>query len=302
MKNSSLFCESPKFQMARCKKCYACRANREQKLAKLLNPDMKLKSYPCKFPIQTDILRPCGKCRACNISKVNEKMLVSVFAAHEFKKKGQFLTLTYNDESRPNGLKHSDFSGFMKRLRERTDTPGVKLYVAGEYGEKSGREHFHVLFYNYKYDIEDIKACWIDTATKEPLGFVYDGTLTPKSMKYVSGYVCKKGYDPGTGKRPPYGRMSCNIDPGLKSEEVYKMANTGKIAYNGRTFKVPRSWRRRFKSVWDFFVKERKEYVDTRLPFDFILTPAYVTGMMDERERKYALSRNRRKAHNVYYV
>ncbi|GHS99820.1 hypothetical protein FACS189421_10960 [Bacteroidia bacterium] len=229
-------------------------------------------------------------------------MLVCIFAAHEFKKKGQFLTLTYNDEFLPDGLKHSDFAGFMKRLRERTGVTGVKLHVAGEYGELSGREHFHVLFYNHRYDLDDIKACWIDVNTKEPFGFVYDGTLTPKSMKYVSGYVCKKGYDPGTGKRPPYGRTSCNIDPGLKPEEVVKMASTGKIQYNGRTFKVPRSWRRRFKGVWDFFCKERQEHEDSRPPVDFILTPGYVSGIMDERERKYALSKHRRKAHNVYYV
>lgn len=100
---------------------------------------------------------PCGKCRACKLKKANEKMIISIFAANEFKKKGQFLTLTYKDEYRPNGLKHSDFANFMKRLRRRTGIDGVKMFVAGEYGETSGREHFHVLFYNYKFDIEDIK-------------------------------------------------------------------------------------------------------------------------------------------------
>lgn len=138
---------------------------------------------------------PCGKCRACKLAKANKKMIVSVYAAAEYKKKGQFLTLTFNDEFRPDGLDHTIFQKFMKRLRKRDRTPDVKYFMAGEYGESEGhthREHFHVLFYNHKYSMEDVEAAWCDPETGRSFGFSYDGTLTPASMKYVSGYVDKK--------------------------------------------------------------------------------------------------------------
>lgn len=236
---------------------------------------------------------PCNKCRACRLLQANEKMLVSIFAAAEYKKKGQFLTLTFNDESLPDGLDHSIFAGFMKRLRRLDGTPNVKLHVAGEYGEKSGREHFHVLFYNYKYDIELVKRAWRDVYTGRSLGFVYDGTLTPKSIKYVSGYVNKKGYDPGSGKRPPYGRTSCLLPDGLKPSECLEMCKTGKIKYNGRVFSVPRAWRRRYKILWDMYWYERR-ILQLSEPVRETLTPKQVSDIMDERDRFMAMKKRKR--------
>lgn len=248
---------------------------------------------------------PCNKCRACKLRKVNEKMIVSIFAAAEYKKKGQFLTLTFNDEFLPDGLDHSIFAGFMKRLRRLDGTPDVKFHVAGEYGQLSGREHFHVLFYNHKYDIELVKRAWRDVQTGRDLGFVYDGTLTPKSIKYVSGYVNKKGYDPGSGKRPPYGRTSCNLPDGLKPEELVKMCSTGKVEYNGRKFSVPQVWRRRYRDIWRYLEEKRDEYnIDDIMRHGYrkVWTPSQVTAIMDSRDRAMSLKRFRKKAHNVYYV
>lgn len=231
---------------------------------------------------------PCGKCRACKLKVVNEKMIISVFAAAEYRKKGQFLTLTYNDEHLPNGLQHADFAGFMKRLRKLDGNRYVKMYVAGEYGEKSGREHFHVLFYNYRYPLELIERAWRDPKTKEPIGFVYDGTLTPKAIKYVSGYVNKKGYNPDSGKRPPYGRSSCGIPDGLTPDEIKSMCETGKIHYNGRNFTVPRNWRRKYIWIWRHFKRDREE-----MPYEGKdWTPEQVRAMMDYRDMQ--MSRKRR--------
>lgn len=242
---------------------------------------------------------PCGHCRACKLRKANEKMIISVFAAAEFKKKGQFLTLTYNDEHRPYGLQHSDFSSFMKRLRKNTGVNGVKMFVAGEYGELSGREHFHVLFYNHKFDIEDVKKAWRDPDTKEDLGFVYDGTLTPKAMKYVSGYINKKGYDPGSGKRPPYGRSSCGLPDNLTGKEIVKMCKIGKVHYNGRNFSVPENWRRRYKEIWNFFKLQREDYLSEKYIESYdsnkVLTPKIVSAIMDNKELLYSLKRAKKK-------
>ena len=193
---------------------------------------------------------PCGQCRACRLKRAHEKFIVSIFASAEYRKKGQFLTLTYRDDTIPDGLLHDDFAGFMKRLRELDGTTGVKFHMAGEYGEHTHREHFHVLFYNYKYDINLVSKAW-------DKGFVYDGTLTPKSMKYVSGYICKRGYQPESGKRPPYGRTSINLPDGLSREELTQMCKTGYVEYCGVKYLAPSNWRRRYRPVWDNFEIER---------------------------------------------
>ncbi len=254
---------------------------------------MELDRFSTLFCESPKGMFPCGKCRACRLKKANEKMIVSVFAAHEFKKKGQFLTLTYNDEYLPHGLNHADFAGFMKRLRKNTGMKGVKFYMAGEYGSQTHREHFHVLFYNCKFDIQDIIDAWIDVDTGEPLGFVYDGTLTPKAIKYVSGYVSKRGYEPDSGKRPPYGRSSCNIPTGLSLPEVVQICRDGYVKYNGRKFGVPTNWKRNFKDIWNYFHNFRIEQSYKNFDPDKIkwFTPRMVSAMMDDKERKYAEKR-----------
>lgn len=235
----------------------------------------------------------CGKCRACKLRKVNEKMIISIFAANEYKTKGQFLTLTFNDEHLPDGLDHSIIAAFMKRLRRLDGTPDVKAFIAGEYGEKSGREHWHILFYNHKYDLELVRKAWRHPRTKESFGFVYDGTLTPKSMKYVSGYINKKGYNPESGKKPPYGRMSCNLPDNLSNDEFWQIMKTGQVRYNGRVFTVPTNWRRRYKLIWNTCAYERHKY-----QYDHVeeknWTPDEVTAIMNDREMKIALSRYRK--------
>lgn len=256
---------------------------------------------------------PCGKCRACKLAKANKKMIVSVFAAHEYKTKGQFLTLTFNDKHKPDGLDHSIFSGFMKRLRKRDGTPDVKFFMAGEYGESGDdhREHFHVLFYNHKYDMKDVDLAWSDPITGESYGFTYDGTCTPASMKYVSGYIDKKGYDPESGKKPPYGRSSCNIPDGLSDVEIERMSRTGKIQYNGHNFSVPDLYRRRYKDVWSQHQWERddirkkaeedswndlvKKYGLVRANEFKQSLPLIIAAKMDERDRKLSIKKSERK-------
>lgn len=277
LKNTLPFCENPVRVMRRCGKCSACVQNMSNGIK---HPGEKVKKLKCLEPIPTDSWVPCRKCRACLQSRVSEKMIVSVFAAAEYRSKGQFLTLTYRDDELPVGLNHSHFAGFMKRLRFYDPTPGVKFHVAGEYGEKSGREHFHVLIYNHKYPIDLVERAW-------GRGFVYDGTLTPKSIKYVSGYVCKKGYDPGSGKRPPYGRTSCNVPDGLTPEEILSVCSTGRVQYNGRSFNVPRAWRRRYSELWKCYSPLREFISDSSEKKSCVAH--LVSAIMDDKERRYAL-------------
>lgn len=255
-----------------------------------------------------EYLSKCGKCRACRAVKSNDKTIRGIFAAEEFKRKGQFLTLTYNDEHLPYGLRHEDFQNFMKKLRQNTGFKDLKMFMAGEYGEEGEqhREHFHVLFFNHKFPIEEIEKAWTEPRKRGrkkkgeveelvPFGFVYDGTCDPAAIKYCSGYVAKGGYDPNSDKRPPYGRFSCFIPDNLKISEIHQMCKTGKIDYNGRSFCVPESWKRKYKELWSSYsavraVFRRKHHEEKDL------IPAYVSAIMDQRELEHSRRKAEKKA------
>lgn len=257
-----------------------------------------------------DVFYPCGKCRACRAKKSNEKMICGVFAASEFKEKGQFITLTYNDEHKPDGLQHSDFAQFMKKLRQNTGVKDLKMFMAGEYGEEGEehREHFHVLFFNHRFPMVEIEKSWTEPRKRgrkkageeevlKSLGFSYDGTCTPEAMKYCSGYVAKGGYDPKSGKRPPYGRFSCNLPDNLKNSEIKKMCKTGRICYNGRSFSVPSSWRKRYKDVWEHYELQRRLFRLEHFNEKKHLTPKIVSAIMDNKEMKHLLHKAEKRKH-----
>lgn len=237
-------------------------------------------------PKMVDSNYSCGFCRACKKGKGTKNFLVSAYAAHYIRKHGQFVTLTYNEESRPGQLKHSDFAKFRKDLLGYDGTLGTLFRMAGEYGEKKGREHFHVIFFNHRYDRALLERAWHDK------GFITVSPLTKGRMKYASGYVDKAGYDPSSGKKPPYGRSSPNLPDGLDPEEILKMCETGRLSFDGQNFAVPELYRRRYKGLWDDRRLERAEYQKAHVKNDF--TNFAVRGMMDERDLKMSLRKHKR--------
>ena len=60
-----------------------------------------------------------------------------------------FITLTYDDAHLPynQSLSVRDFQLFMKRLRKEFGS-GVRFFHCGEYGEKTGRPHYHAILFN----------------------------------------------------------------------------------------------------------------------------------------------------------
>lgn len=152
---------------------------------------------------------PCGGCLGCRIDRGEAWAIRSV---HEAKMNSvafggpgsSFLTLTFDPEHLPtdNSVRLDHMQKFMKLLRYYVG-PGVRLryLLCGEYGDRKGRAHYHVLVFGYGFpdrkpykrardgstlfSSELLSKAW-------PYGYALIGDVTWQSARYVGGYVTKK--------------------------------------------------------------------------------------------------------------
>lgn len=176
----------------------------------------------------------CGQCMFCRINRQrllqHRLMLESMDHEHSC-----FLTLTYADEFLPkNGsLRRRDIVLFLKALRRRIEPTKIRYYYVGEYGERSGRPHYHVALFGLGKDSHDLlHDVWgkglIDTGHEGPTG-----KINKDSAQYIAGYVTKKmtnWNDPrvkaeliAQGKEPEFGQGS--LKPGLGYGVVKKIVD-----------------------------------------------------------------------------
>lgn len=169
---------------------------------------------------------PCGNCPSCRVNhrrKWTSRILLETLASQE----AAWITLTYDDEHLPEGgeLVPDHVSQFMRALRKRVADAGqekpLRFFAAGEYGDRFGRCHYHLIIWNYKVDIRvhptDPRR-WYDPTIEAAWG--KGGTLSEDLMKsrklarriaYIAGYVLKKmrnPYEKETHKQPEFARMS----------------------------------------------------------------------------------------------
>lgn len=90
----------------------------------------------------------CGQCIGCRLER---SRMWAVRCVHEAQMHDAscFVTLTYSTEHLAQGslasLDYSHFQLFMKKLRHKF--PGVRFYMAGEYGGRTWRPHFHAILF-----------------------------------------------------------------------------------------------------------------------------------------------------------
>ncbi|WNK14971.1 MAG: replication initiator protein [Microvirus sp.] len=147
---------------------------------------------------------PCRQCIGCRLDYARDWSLRMMHEAsmHEH---NWFVTLTYRPDVLPENsdLCYSDFQKFMKRLRKALGNTRVRFYVAGEYGTKTARPHWHVILfglpltdlkvYKRKADYPLFTSEWL--ADIWSYGNVVIGEVTPASTNYVAGYVIARDTD-----------------------------------------------------------------------------------------------------------
>lgn len=211
-----------------------------------------IKKNPWSDPIKV----PCGQCIACRLNRASDW---ATRIMHEKKMCGCacFVTLTYNDENVPRVIGHDgteygtlvkrDVQLFLKRLRKEIEPKKIRYYLCGEYGDKFGRPHYHVIIFGQSAnrDFERLlQSVW-------PFGFISVGTVSFDSAAYVARYCTKlltgpkKIWYEERNILPEFSLMSRR--PGIGASWLEKYGNEVKTHHNvvvkGKKMAPPRYYR-----------------------------------------------------------
>lgn len=146
---------------------------------------------------------PCGQCLACRINKRRvwtHRLMLEGFCHED----SVFLTLTYAPEHLPEGgqLCKRHVQLWLKRVRRALEPRRIRYYLAGEYGEKYGRPHYHAILFGVRQS--EAQLC----ASLWPYGLVDKGDGNRLTYQYVAGYVTKKYVKKSDGIQREFALMS----------------------------------------------------------------------------------------------
>lgn len=190
---------------------------------------------------------PCGRCIGCKLERARQW---AVRITHEAKmhEESCFVTLTYDDEHLPKdgSLSVETCQLFLKRLRERIaydsnhgfkiPAKRIRFFLAGEYGDKMGRPHYHAIIFgeDFSSDRRKISYGGKNTLFDSPSlsstwgnGFVSIGDVSFDSACYVAKYATKKitgdkADEHYKGRKPEFLLMSRRPGIGSTWFERYK--------------------------------------------------------------------------------
>lgn len=248
----------------------------------------------------------CGKCLVCHM-KYSAVWAQRLMHEKKFHEKAVFATLTYNDVSLPPkwdgrllsgyassaidahknhdrkkcaGLCKVDIQNFLKRLRKKVK---VRFYLAGEYGERTARAHYHAIIFGLGDNLQDSKVlqdAW--SLDGKVLGHIDVKKVEYASCAYVARYVVKKQVGRKSkeeyacrGVIPEFSLMSRRPGIGAQHVEKYKneILNRGFMVvcghkaavpkyYVSKVYDTPEKLEIRKKQVEKFQMKILKDNVD----------------------------------------
>jgi hypothetical protein len=156
-----------------------------------------------------------------------------------FHERASFVTLTYSDENLPYTLEGApclckrDVQLWLKRLRKHFSDRQIRYYLAGEYGTKTHRPHYHALLFGV--GPSELDELYLQYGGKSgerrhsllsdswSFGLVHVGDVQRESIQYVAGYVTKKFTKKGDGNVPEFALMSRR--PGIGAPAVAEIAS-----------------------------------------------------------------------------
>lgn len=141
---------------------------------------------------RTDVA--CGWCWSCQKNRVNDLVGRCLLEAHTATWVAA-VTLTYDDRrSSPVQTKliqKKDVQDFLKRLRKKYK---IRYLVAGEYGKKKGRCHFHICLFGQEGlpPPSFSEAGMVSDYDVWPFGHMFvDPNVSERSVRYIAKYLLK---------------------------------------------------------------------------------------------------------------
>lgn len=196
----------------------------------------------CKNPYMAGTIPfGCGQCLPCRVNRRRQWMWRQFFESlsHE---ENCFVTLTYDDVNLPtNGcLDARVLQLWIKRIRKVVYPRKLRYFGVGEYGDKSGRPHFHLSMFGVSglTPIDNFGGRPFEQAVAATWGkgYVQVAEFNELTAGYVCGYVVKKmtsGGDPRLeGRTPEFARMSNR--PGIGADAMSVIAK--------QLLDMPQSW------------------------------------------------------------
>lgn len=227
----------------------------------------------CVRPVKLGVSGPfaCGRCRNCRINRRREwtGRLLLHHCGHEGA--SAFVTLTYRpeevhvDDKGRGVLWPVDIRNFLQRVRR---SVGPLTYVVvGEYGERSGRPHYHALLWvpDIRTDVSRVVGeAW-------DVGFVHVGDISEASIAYTCAYVLKRMTSEDDerleGRPPEFGRYSHGLGvPAIAALRAIARPNVDGVLVIPREFRIfgkrwpiPRYIRRKLREEGYEFEKSQGE-------------------------------------------
>lgn len=206
------------------------------------------------------IVVPCGKCVAC-LSNKQQEWALRLSEEIKVSSSAKFITLTYSDDKLPRNdlgfptLVKKDVQDFLGRLRSRLRYYGldnkIRYYVCGEYGPQTFRPHYHMLLFNYPFNVDiklEILKDWQngENITISSANAARCAYITKYMLAYNDSF---QDYLDKTGVEKPFSLMSRRPGIGLsfinKSNKSYYRAHAQPFVsiQSGVKVRMPRYYR-----------------------------------------------------------
>lgn len=215
---------------------------------------------------------PCGQCIGCRLNHA-EGWAVRMVHEAQLHEENSFITLTYNDENLPEGasLNYKHPQKFIKKLRKALSKTKykdkIRFYRVGEYGDKLGRPHYHLIIFGFdfkaklRYKGKENELSYHksnsgnDYYESSMLTDLWDmgrcdvGEVNYNTCMYVAKYVTKKinGAQKHThygSKEPEKASMSKRPAIGYEWLKTYytDVYNEDSVIHDGRRLRTPSSY------------------------------------------------------------
>lgn len=261
----------------------------------IMYPGDKLLTFTVMSPGSNykQVLLPCRHCVGCRLSKSRE-WANRILMEQLYHDESWFLTLTYETENLPRvyaadietgevideaphaTLDKRDVQLFLMRLRKSGQR--FRYYMAGEYGSKNMRPHYHLIMFGLRLqDLKPLKKNFCEQqyftseyiASKWPLGYHIIGKVSWQSAAYVARYTMKKathGISKDYYKRlnivPEYQAMS--LKPGIGYQyfvdhpEIFDYGSFSvSTPDGGRKMTAPEYFRKKYNEIHPFEARYR---------------------------------------------